>query len=514
MKNTFYITTTLPYVNAAPHLGHALEFIQADVIARYARLKGKEVFFNIGTDEHGQKIYRTAIKEQLAPREFCDKYAARFKKLAEKLNISYTNFVRTSEPHHIAAAQEFWRRCFNNGDIYKKTYKVKYCVGCELEKTDSELENGKCPLHPNLEIELIEEENYFFRFSKYQNKLLELYKNNPEFVLPKEKLNEIKSFVKDGLQDFSISRLKEKMPWGVEVPDDPDHIMYVWFDALVNYISAIGWHDDMEKFEKWWPVFQIAGKDNLRQQSAMWQAMLMSAGIPVSKQILIHGFISSDGQKMSKSLGNVVDPFEVAEKYGTEGLRYYLLAEIPTTKDGDFSKEKFEARYNADLANGIGNLVARTIAMALNANQRKMEHEIARITDKNPPFPPFIKGGNIKKFWDEYVDKMDNFLLNEALAVVNRLIKKCDAFIAETKPWELINAGDHESAGKILLAVAEAIRHIAWMLKPFMPDTADKIFNCLGIADTESGKTLKDARKWGSVKFGEFKKAKALFPRI
>lgn len=504
MKKTFYITTTLPYVNAAPHLGHALEFIQADVIARYARLKGEDVFFNIGTDEHGQKIYKTAQKEGLDPQDFCDKYAEIFKKLGKSLNISYTNFIRTNDEHHIASAQEFWRRCFNNGDIYKKKYKIKYCVGCELEKTDSELVNEKCPLHPNLEIEEIEEENYFFRFSRYQTALLNLYKKNNEFVLPKEKLNEIKSFVEGGLQDFSISRLKEKMPWGVEVPDDPAHIMYVWFDALVNYISAIGWSDDTRKFEKWWPVFQIAGKDNLRQQSAMWQAMLMSAKITPSKQILIHGFISSDGQKMSKSLGNVVDPFEVVEKYGVDAVRYYLLAEIPTMKDGDFSYEKFETRYNADLANGIGNLISRTITMVFNANLRECEHEFMRIEDKF----------NIAKYWTEYIKKMDNYLLNEALAVVNKLIKECDGIIAETKPWELIKIGDMKKAGEILLAVVEAIRHIAWMLKPFMPYTSDKIFEYLEIADIESRKTLGEAKKRGSVELKKFKKVDALFPRV
>ncbi|MFC1613171.1 methionine--tRNA ligase [Patescibacteria group bacterium] len=501
MQDNFYITTTLPYVNADPHLGHALEFIQADVIARYKKINGEEVFFNIGTDEHGQKIFKTAEEEDIDTREFCDKYAARFEKLAKNLNISYTNFIRTNDEHHIKAAQEFWRRCFNNGDIYKKNYKVKYCVGCELEKTDSELEDGKCPLHPNKEIELIEEENYFFKFSKYQDKLLELYNKNSDFVLPKEKMNEIKSFTENGLQDFSISRLKSKMPWGVEVPDDPDHIMYVWFDALVNYISAIGWPDDMDKFNKWWPAFQVAGKDNLRQQTSMWQAMLMSAGIKPSKQVLIHGFIGCDGQKMSKSLGNVIDPFEIANKYGVDALRYYLLAEIPTMKDGDFSIEKFEIRYNADLANGIGNLVSRTITMIL-----KLKNQFGA--------SPLNKGGIKGGYWEEYIEKMDNMLLNEALAVVNKLIKECDGYIAETKPWEMIKNGDNEKAGGILLAVSEAIRHIAWMLKPFMPETADKIFDILNIADTESGKTLEEARKWGSVEFKEFKKADGLFPRI
>ncbi len=506
MKKTFYITTTLPYVNASPHIGFALEIIQADVIARYKKICGREVFFNTGTDEHGLKIYRQAMEKNKDTQEFCDENAKKFDDLRNALNLSYNNFIRTTDPNHIAAAQEFWRRCFANGDIYKKVYKVKYCVGCELEKTDSELVSGKCPLHPNSDIELIEEENYFFRFSKYAHALLELYENNPEFVLPSEKLNEIKSFVLSGLQDFSISRLKEKMPWGVPVPDDEDHIMYVWFDALVNYISAIGWPDDMNKFNYWWPAFQLAGKDNLRQQSAMWQAMLMSAGISPSKQILIHGFITSNGEKMSKSLGNVVDPFELVKKYGTDAVRYYLMAEIPTTKDGDFSIKNFEARYNSDLANGIGNLLSRTITMALKL-------------DKLYPVSKSSECGMSAYInWSEsdngYLYAMNRYSLFGAIGRINKFVRMCDEFIDKNKPWELIKSGENEKAGEIIMAVVESIRHIAWMLKPFMPATADKIFKCLGVAETESNKTLEEARKWGSVKFTEFKKPETLFPRI
>ncbi len=284
-KKKFYITTTLPYVNADPHIGFALEIIQADVIARYQRKQGSDVFFNTGVDEHGLKIYRKAKEQNLDPKAYCDIYAAKFGDLKSKLNLSYDNFIRTTDSHHIAAAQEFWLRCQKNGDIYKKNYKVKYCVGCELEKTDSELENGKCPIHPNQEIEVIQEENYFFKYSNYQKKLLAWYEKNPEFVLPKTKLNEITEFTKQGLEDFSISRLKEKMPWGVDVPGDDKHIMYVWFDALVNYIAALNWPSDSKNFKDFWPGMQVAGKDNLRQQSSMWQAMLMSAGLPNSKQI-------------------------------------------------------------------------------------------------------------------------------------------------------------------------------------------------------------------------------------
>src|SRR3989344_2474747 len=289
MKNNFYITTTLPYVNAEPHIGFAKEIIIADVIARWKRLTGHEVFFNTGTDEHGLKIYEKALEVNLDPQKYADKYAEKFRALKENLNLSFNSFIRTTDERHISAASEFWRRCEKSGDIYKRNYKIKYCVGCELEKTDSELAGGRCSIHPNKEIEIIEEENYFFRFSKYGGKLLELYKSQPDFVLPGFRLNEIKMFVESGLQDFSISRLKNKMPWGIKVPGDESHVMYVWFDALVSYISALGWPGDEESFNNWWPGVQVAGKENLRQQSALWPTMLLAAGIPPSKQILILG---------------------------------------------------------------------------------------------------------------------------------------------------------------------------------------------------------------------------------
>lgn len=339
--NKFYITTTLPYVNAQPHIGFALEIIEADVLARFHRQAGDEVFFNTGTDEHGLKIFRNAEELGVSVQQYCDDNAADFAKLKETLNLSIDNFIRTTDEHHLKAAQAFWKKCEANGDIYKKMYKVKYCVGCELEKTDSELIDGKCPLHANMQVEIIEEENYFFRFSNYQKQLLDLYEKNKDFVLPQKRFNEVKRFVEGGLEDFSISRLKSKMPWGVAVPDAPEHVMYVWFDALVNYVSAIGWPADMEKFEKWWPVVQLAGKDNLRQQSAMWQAMLMSAGIAPSKQIFINGFIGVNGQKMSKSLGNVISPSEMIEKFGVDGTRYLLLSFGNFGEDTDASWEKF-----------------------------------------------------------------------------------------------------------------------------------------------------------------------------
>ncbi len=460
-KKKFYITTTLPYVNADPHLGFALEIIQADVVARYYRSEGYDVFFNTGTDEHGLKVFRKAKESNIDPKAYCDSLVEKFKKLKDALNISYDNFIRTTDENHINAAQQFWILCQKNGDIYKKKYKIKYCVGCELEKTDSELVDGRCPIHPNQEIEIIEEENYFFKYSHYQKKLLAFYKKNNTFVVPESRFNEIKEFTKRGLEDFSISRLKEKVPWGVLVPGDESHIMYVWFDALVSYIAALGWPENQKQYTDFWPGLQVAGKDNLRQQSSMWQAMLLSAGLKNSRQIFIHGFITADGQKMSKSLGNVIDPFELVKKYGTDAVRYYLLREITPTEDGDFSYEKFEQRYNADLAGGVGNLLARTITLALkpNVKEKKPSAKIKKAAAK--------ASKDSKKYLAE-------FKFNEALKSIWDLISFCDKYINEQKPWE-----GKSSASQVVCDVLFALSAVADMLQPFLPETAERIIHAV-----------------------------------
>lgn len=513
----YYITTTLPYVNADPHIGFALEIVQADVLARYHKLLGNEVVFNYGTDEHGAKIFTKAKELGKKPQQYCDELAITYKSLKNQLNLSITNFIRTTDPHHIKAAQEFWTRCNKNGDIYKKNYKIKYCVGCELEKTDSELVDGKCPIHPNRDIEIREEENYFFRFSKYQKTLLDLYDKNSELVLPANRLKEIQTFVKGGLQDFSISRLKEKMPWGIEVPDDSKHVMYVWFDALINYISTLGWPEDKKMFNELWGTrekpnaIQVAGKDNLRQQSAMWQAMLASAGFPFSKQIFIHGFLTLNGQKISKSLGNSIDPIELVNKYGTDPVRYYLLAKINPFEDSDFTYEKFEESYNADLANGLGNLVARVTALVQKHCDGKVP-QVNKVADEHP-LRINNKIHNWKKSWKDIDESVPLFRFDEALSSIWKFLTEADKYINDTKPWELAG-NDKKEFEWVIYGLLDSLHQVAWQINPFLPETSRKIATTLNIkALLKETPDYKDS--WTNIKPGtKIKSEKPLFPRI
>ncbi len=461
-KKPFYLTTTLPYVNAEPHIGHALEFVQADALARYKRLMGAEVFFNTGTDEHGQKILEAAQKAGQEVRAYADHYSGEFKKLGQALNLSYDRFIRTTEAAHYKAAQELWRRCAAKGDIYKKKYKGLYCVGDEMFLREADLVDGRCPNHPNMTPVELEEENYFFKLSEYQQKLDE-YLSKPDSIVPQWRREEALTFVRGGLEDLSISRDAKRLSWGVPVPDDETQVMYVWFDALTNYISTLGWPDDTEgKFKKFWDngeVMQVAGKDQVRFQSIIWQAMLMSGGIKASERVLYHGFITSGGQKMSKSLGNVISPYELVEKYGADATRYLLLAHVHPFEDSDITWEKLDEWYNADLANGLGNLASRIMTLA----QTHLPEPVA-VAFK--PYPA------------EYTQPFDVFEINKAAEHIWGRIAALDHKIAETAPFKVVKE-DMEKGKAIITELVHELAAIDLLLEPLMPATSKKIIDAI-----------------------------------
>lgn len=435
-------------------MGHVLELVQADVLARVWKTAGSDVFFSTGTDEHGQKIYEAAEKAGQTTKEYADRYTAEFQKLKQLLNLSNDAFIRTTSPAHIAAAQEMWRRCNANGDIYKKTYTGLYCVGCESFKTDKELVDGKCQLHPMLAPEEVAEENYFFKFSGYEERLLR-YLEKEGSVIPEWRKAEAVAFVKGGLEDFSISREKKRLSWGIPVPDDDAQVMYVWFDALTNYVSTLGWPDDAHgNFKKFWEdgeTLQVAGKDQVRFQSLMWQAMLMSAGIRTTDTVFYHGFITSGGQKMSKSLGNVINPLELVEKYGTDAVRYVLLRHVSPTEDSDLTLDAIHDHYTAHLTNGLGNLVARVMKLA-----ETYHPETILFTE--PDTPSFV----------------EDFKFNQALDAIWAEIRACDDFITAKEPFNLVKT-NLEEGKKVIGEAVNRLQKVAFMLKPFMPNTAEKI---------------------------------------
>ncbi|OGZ64094.1 MAG: methionine--tRNA ligase [Candidatus Staskawiczbacteria bacterium RIFCSPLOWO2_01_FULL_40_39] len=461
MTKKFYITTSIPYTNAPPHIGFAFEAIQADVVARYHRALGEDVYFLTGTDEHGLKTKRAAEELGKTPEAFADQMSQKFKDLQKVLNLSTDDFIRTSDiERHLPAVKKLWEQLQKNGDFYKKQYKGFYCPGCEAFKTDKDLVNGKCAIHQK-EVEEIEEENYFFKLSKYLPAIKKIIEKGKLKIIPESKKNEILGMLENGLEDISFSRSKEKY-WGFFVPWDESQIIYVWGDALPNYISAIGYADNEKKFKTYWPAdVHCIGKDIVKFHAIYWPAMLLSLGLDLPKSIFVHGFITVNGQKISKSLGNVIDPFVLVEKYGADAVRYYLLREITPTEDGDFSYEKFEQRYNADLAGGIGNLLARTIALAIkpNFNAKKPSAKIKKIAD--------IAKREVKKH-------LKDFKFNEALKSIWDMISFCDKYINEQKPWE-----GGKNASQVVSDVLFALEVISGLLDPFLPETAGKIANAV-----------------------------------
>ena len=453
-----YLTTTLPYVNADPHLGHALEFVQADTLARVWRLAGDTVFFSTGTDEHGQKIFEAAERAGQDVHTYITHYANEFRKLGTTLNLSNDAFIRTVEPRHYAAAAEMWRRCEASGDIYKKAYTGMYCVGCESFKTEREIQDGHCIIHTNLELYEITEENYFFRFSKYTDRLLE-YLSRPSVIIPDWRREEAIAFVKDGLEDFSISREKKRLSWGIPVPGDDTQVMYVWFDALTNYISTLGWPEDAEgHFKKFWEegsTLQVAGKDQVRFQSLMWQAMLMSANVKTTDTVFYHGFITSGGQKMSKSLGNVISPYDLVKKYGTDATRYMLLRHIHPMEDSDVTWERLDEWYTANLVHGLGNLVARVMQLA----ETHLPGPISIVSDPT-----------VMEFFYAHLNA---FKFNEALDLVWEQIGKGDEYMTERQPFRKLK--EEETKAKAIEDIQRLTNHLATIatyLASIMPMTS------------------------------------------
>lgn len=456
---TFYLTTTLPYVNSDPHIGFALELVQADALVRFRRSAGEEVFFNTGTDEHGQKIYEAAEKAGKSTQEYVDYYANEFQKLKGTLGLSDDlHFIRTTSPQHKLAAEEMWKRCMAKGDIYKKPFEGLYCVGCEKFLTKKEIIDDLCHIHKTAP-ELLKEENYFFKFSKYQEKLLE-YLNRPDVIIPEWRRIEAINFAKEGLDDFSISRERAKLTWGIPVPNDDTQVMYVWFEALINYISTLGWPDDKSgNFKKFWEegyTLQMAGKDQVRFQSLMWQAILMSADIKNTDQVFYHGFINSGGQKMSKSIGNVISPYELVQKYGTEATRYLLLRHVHSTEDTDVTWEKLDEWYTAGLVNGIGNLVARIMKLA---ESYLSESVLVNIEGTYP--------GEIETY-------IKDFDYNAALNMIWEQIQRVDQHITDKEPFKVIKV-DPAEGEQMIRELTQDLFVIAHQLAPFMPATSETI---------------------------------------
>jgi methionyl-tRNA synthetase len=480
-KNKFYITTSIAYVNAAPHIGFALELVEADAIARYRRAFGDEVFFLTGTDEHGEKISRMACSLGISPKVFINRVSAKFRALKNKLGLSYDDFIRTSDKkRHWPGALALWKRIDENGDIYKKKYRGLYCVGCERFITKKELADGRCPLH-HTEPEEIEEENYFFKLSNYKNALYKLIESDEYLILPESRKNETLAFLSGGLEDISFSRPNTQVSWGIPIPKT-DQTMYVWCDALSNYISALGFgrKGAVEgKFKKFWPAdVHLIGKDILRFHAVIWPAMMMSAKLPLPKRLFVHGFITVGGQKMSKSLGNVVDPEDLVKHYGKEPVRYYLLREIPSNEDGDFSEEKFVERYTSDLSNGLGNFASRVL------------HLGAGLVFKNEKINERVEL-QIKRAKAMVLKHMEEFRIHEAIAAIWDLLKFGDGFVNETKPWK---TKDKEAIFNLIMI----LESVAEFLVPFLPETEAKIRKCI----KHKGSSL------------TVSKTKPLFPRI
>jgi methionyl-tRNA synthetase len=501
----FYLTTAIDYVNNRPHLGTAYEKIAADVIARYKRLCGDEVRFVMGNDEHSQNVFKEAAAKGVNPLQYCDEMEQVFRRTWAKLDLSFDDFIRTTEPRHRAGVTELAKRIYDAGDIYEGVYEGWYCVSCEEFKQEKDLVNGACPLHATLKPEWIREKNYFFRLSKYQQPLLDHFAAHPEFMLPDIRRNEILRLIEGGLIDVSVSRAGQS--WGIPLPWEPSSVVYVWFDALINYASAVGLGTDPDMLAKWWPAnLHVIGKDITRFHAVIWPAMLMSANLPVPKQIFGHGFMTLNGQRMSKTLGTIVDPLEAAERRGTDPLRLYLTKEVSFGGDGDFAWSRYDERYNVDLANNLGNLVSRVTAMAERYRGGRL---------LGPGRAPEKLAASAQSLAQIYRNAMDQYALEGGAAAAFRLIDATNEFIAEREPWAIAkDAGRAADLDAVLWDAGEALRIAAVLLAPIMPSSASEILTRLGLAPTDGLDHLEKASEWRRDGERQTVRKDALWPRI
>lgn len=517
----WYVTTAIPYVNARPHIGFALEIVLTDALARYHRLVGQRVWFLTGTDENSLKNVQAAEKEGIPTRELVERNAAHFEGLREPLNLSFDQFIRTSsDPAHVAGVQKLWRAAAAHGDIYKRSYHGLYCVGCEQFYTEDELIDGLCPEHLTRP-DVVEEENYFFRLSAYQDRLLQLIESGELRIEPRTRRNEVLSFIRMGLADFSISRsVARAHGWGVPVPDDPEQVMYVWFDALGNYITALDYAGEGPRYQEFWVNnpnrVHVIGKGIIRFHAVYWPAMLLSAGVPLPTTIFVHGYVTVAGEKISKSLGNVIDPVELVREYGTDTTRYYLLREIPATEDGDFTLERFIRAHNNDLADQLGNLLNRVVSM------------VGRYVDGAVPGAGALEDADQRLI--EVADglrarvdaAMERFAPHEALAAIWELVAAANKYVGDAEPWTLAKrrkAGGADGAAAearlatVLYTLVEALRLIAHYCYPFIPSTAEALIAQLGV-ELALGGDWERTTRWGGYPAGtQVRPGAVLFPK-